>query len=87
MTEKTKDRLAIVNGLSEERYSDKVKADVRKAFSPEDELGIHRKALVQLFELVSLLHPDAVANEDFKNLNATVEEIKKKHEELKNEKT
>ena len=83
MTDETKRILADMNGLSKEYYEDKVKKDVRKVMSADDELAILRKAVAKLFELVSVLHNDVINNAEFAEYNELIESIKKKNEVLK----
>jgi hypothetical protein len=78
-----KDKLAIRNGLGKERYGDRVREDVRKEMSADDELAILRKAVAILFEVVNTLHHDEISHPEFIAYNQRVEEIKKKHEVLK----
>lgn len=83
MTESTQRKLASANNLSQELYEDKIKADVRKEMSADEELAILRKAVARLFEIVSILHPDEINNAEFVEYNNLIENIKKKHEEIK----
>ena len=79
MTEETKNKLAKANGLSQELYEDRVKADVRKEMSADEELAILRKAVAKLFEIVSTLHHDEINNAEFAEYNNLIESIKQKH--------
>lgn len=81
MTESMKNKLAKANGLSQERYEDKVKEDVRKEMSADEELAILRKAVARLFDIVATLHPE-VDNAEFEEYNALVEQIKHRHKEV-----
>lgn len=77
ITEKEKDRRANFCGLSEDRYTDKVKEGVKKIHPhPEDEIAILRKAVAYLFELISTLHEGEINNAEFAEYNAIVEQIK-----------
>ena len=82
MTEAMKNKLAKANGLSQERYEDLVKEDVRKEMSADEELAILRKAVARLFDIVATLHPE-IDNAEFAEYNALIEAIKQKHEVLK----
>lgn len=83
MTDKTQKDLADMNDLSQALYEDKIKEDVRKEMSADDELAILRKAVARLFEIVSTLHKDEIDNIEFVEYNELIESIKKKHEVLK----
>lgn len=83
MTESMQKKLSKKNALTQELYEDKIKEDVRKEMSADDELAILRKAVAKLFEIVSTLHKDEINNAEFAEYNNLVESIKKKHEVLK----
>lgn len=83
MTDETKRMLADMNDLSQKLYEDKIKEDVRKEMSADDELAILRKAVAKLFEIVSTLHKDEINNAEFAEYNELIEGIKKKNEVLK----
>ena len=87
MTEGKKDKLAKLNGLDKERYEDRVRASVRKEMFPEDEIAIHRKAIVELasmidelIDIIAILHPEEMVKLDlseFMIYNDRIEAIKK----------
>lgn len=83
LTEEKKDYLAELNDFGNERYGDRVKEDVHKEMTADDELAILRKAVAMLFEIVSTLHHDEINNAEFAEYNALIESIKKKYEVLK----
>ena len=70
------ERLAELNGLSEELYVQEVREQVRQEYDPQDEIAMLRKAVAILFEVIALLHPGELNNEEFKAYNDTVEAIK-----------
>lgn len=72
MTEQEKNKLAELNGYSEDRYTDKVKEEVKKEQSLEDEVAILRKAVAHLYEL----HEGETPIEEFAEYNSRVEAIK-----------
>jgi hypothetical protein len=91
ITEERKDRAAKINGFEKERYEDRVRASVREEMFPEDELAIHRKAIVELasmidelIDIIAILHPEEITKLDlseFMKYNAHIESIK---ENIKN---
>ena len=85
LTEDKKNLLATINGFGNERYADKVKMTIRNELKmhPEEEIAILRKAVALLFEVVDSLHHEEIDNEEFKEYNNRIEEIKKKYEVLK----
>ena len=83
MTEAMQKKMAKKNALTQELYEDKIKEDVRKEMSADDELAILRKAVAKLFEIVSTLHKDEINNAEFAEYNELIEGIKKKNEVLK----
>ena len=78
LTEKEKNELAVDCGYSEERYTDKVKENVKQklGMTVEDEVAILRKSVAYLFELMSKFHLGELNNAEFAEYNAKVEEIK-----------
>lgn len=83
MTESMQKKMAKKNALTQELYEDKIKEDVRKEMSADDELAILRKSVAKLFEIVSTLHKDEINNAEFAEYNELIEGIKKKNEVLK----
>lgn len=83
LTEEKKDYLAGLNDFGNERYGDRVKEDIHKEMTADDELAILRKAVALLFEVVDTLHHEEISNVEFKKYHNRIEEIKKKYEVLK----
>ena len=72
----TLERLAELNDMTNELYIQSVRAEVRKRYDPQDELAMHRKAIAMLFDIIALLHPEKLNNEEFIAYNDTIEAIK-----------
>lgn len=85
MTEAMQKKIAKKNVLTQELYEDKIKEDVRKEMSVDDELAILRKAVAKLFEIVSTLHKDEINNAEFAEYNELIESIKRKHKEIRDD--
>jgi negative regulator of replication initiation len=85
MTESMQKKLSKKNALTQELYEDKIKEDVRKEMSADDELAILRKAVAKLFEIVSTLHKDEINNAEFEEYNELIESIKRKHKEIRDD--
>ena len=91
MTKELKDLLANINGLDRKRYEDKVREAVREEMFLEDEIAIHRKAIVELasmidklIDMIAILHPEDMIKLDlseFMKYNDRIEIIK---ENIKN---
>lgn len=78
ITEKMKDALANENGLVQERFVELVRSGVKNKLklTPDDEIAILRKAVAIIFDVVALLHPETISNEEFKAYHETVESLK-----------
>lgn len=85
MTESMQKKMAKKNALTQELYEDKIKEDVRREMSADDELAILRKAVAKLFEIVSTLHKDEINNAEFAEYNELIESIKRKHKEIRDD--
>ena len=75
LTEKDKDRLAILNGLTEHRYKDKVKKKVNKKYDKNKENSIDRKTLKDIIDIISKL-PKELLGEDITKRKNIVEFLK-----------
>lgn len=86
ITKELKDQLANINDLDRKRYEDKVREDIREEMFPEDEIAIHRKAIVklasmidELIDIIAKLHPEEMVKLDlseFMKYNSRIESIK-----------
>lgn len=76
MTEHEKNRLAQLNGYTNERYTDMVKEGVRQEYPSPDEFANLRKGMAYLFELVSKLLACDANIPEFAEYNEKVEKIK-----------
>jgi hypothetical protein len=84
MTEQEKNKLAQLNGYTNERYTDMVKENIKDKNGPlgmvvEDEVALARKMLKKVFDLVVKLHGKEIADEviaEFAEYNEKVEKIK-----------
>lgn len=81
LTEREKDKLAILCGWTEERRVDKIKEGVKKEYRLEDELAITRKMLKRVFDLVVELHGREIADEVIAEFNQYFEYVEKIKEE------
>ena len=79
ISEKDKDKLAELNGLTKERRTDKIRQGVKKKYRLEDEIAILRKMNKRLFDLVVELHGRDISDEvitEFKEYFNAIERIK-----------
>lgn len=76
MTEQTKTRLAIANGLGEERRKERTAQEIGNIYSPSKEIGILGDAMEYMFSLVADLHENVEADPTFVEWRTKVATIK-----------
>ena len=79
ISEKDKDKLAKLNGLTKERRVDKIRQGVKKKYRLEDEIAFLRKMNKRLLDLVIELHGKDISDDvisEFRKYFDDVETIK-----------
>lgn len=77
LTNKDKDRLAILNGLTDERYGDKVRGGAKKTCPfLEDEIAELRKGLAHLYDVLADKFGVNIRSAEFDKHNSIIEGVK-----------